>query len=267
MEEYLYDKTENYFERLTIRAQPWRDVWARVYAYSGERLFLFIDVVGSGLCQTSTVWGYIITDKDYLVPLTDHYSEAMNEYGGRKRKDYQKKVTKAWEEYDTKMNFEAVIYQNILEFCEKNDWKKERTAYYMIKEEKDKKRIQLSCFFLQRAFDTWEEYLDEEWEGIMELELKKEGTEYKVLSRRAIWKEEVETELETKLLWVTKSDLESVGYPSDEITEELRIEMGEKGWKRSLFHEKLEVYELFSVWHDKLEERKQKALEKDKSKK
>lgn len=121
MEEYLYDKTENYFERLTIRAQPWRDVWARVYAYSGERLFLFIDVVGSGLCQTSTVWGYIITDKDYLVPLTDHYSEAMNEYGGRKRKDYQKKVTKAWEEYDTKMNFEAVIYQNILEFCGKTD--------------------------------------------------------------------------------------------------------------------------------------------------
>ncbi len=121
VEEYLYDKTENYFERLTIRAQPWRDVWARVYAYSGERLFLFIDVVGSGLCQTSTVWGYIITDKDYLVPLTDHYSEAMNEYGGRKRKDYQKKVTKAWEEYDTKMNFEAVIYQNILEFCGKTD--------------------------------------------------------------------------------------------------------------------------------------------------
>ena len=101
----------------------------------------------------------------------------------------------------------------------------------------------------------------------MEQELKKEGTEYKVLSRRAIWKEEVETELETKLLWVTKSDLKGVGYPSDEITEELRIKMGERGWRKSLFQEKVEVYELFSVWHDKLEERKQKALEKDKSKK
>ena len=145
VEEYVFDKTGNYFETLVIRALPvtvWADAkqWRKIYAYTGERLFLFITVIGSGLCQAETTWGYIITGNDYLVPLTDGYSEEMNSYGGRKVDVYKEDLLEEWETYQAEKNYERAICHAILQDYIKQEEYLQVTHGFWLSKEEEKRR-------------------------------------------------------------------------------------------------------------------------------
>ncbi len=255
VEEYVFDKTGNYFETLVIRALPvtvWADEkqWRKIYAYTGERLFLFITVIGSGLCQAETTWGYIVTGNNYLVPLTDGYSEEMNSYGGRKKEVYKEPLLEAWEICQAERNYERAIYHAILQDNGEINWETEQCGYVVLKEEeKGEGELQVSLLFMKVQFNKREEEIGEKEEGVMELNLKKEGSEYKVSSYKIVYKEELDGRSEEDWIVEIKGLLKEEGYPSEEIQDKLWNSMGEIEQR---IREERE-YERFAAGHDKWE--------------
>ncbi len=259
VEEYVFDKTGNYFESLVIRALPvtvWADAkqWRKIYAYTGERLFIFINVIGSGLCQAETTWGYIITGNDYLVPLTDGYSEEMNSYGGRKVDVYKEDLLEERETYQAEKNYERAICHAILQDTGEMSWKTDQCGYVILKEEeKEEGEIQVSLLFTKGQFDETGECVGEEEEGVMELTLKKEGIEYEVGSCKIAYQEELDGQSEEDWLIEIKGLLKELGYPSEEIREELSYFRWKIGKRIRDEQSDQEKYERFAAGHDKWE--------------
>ena len=253
VEEYVFDKTGNYFETLVIRPQyAWADEnqWRKIYAYTGERLFLFITVIGSGLCQAGTAWGYIVTGNDYLVPLTDGYSEEMNTYGGRKKEIYQEPLSEAWKICQAERNYEKAIYHAILQDNGEINWETEQCGYVVLKEEeKGEGEFQVSLLFMKGQFNEREEEIGEKEEGVMELNLKKEGSKYEISSYKTAYKEELDGRSEEDWIVEMKGLLKEAGYPSEEIQDKV---WNSRGKIDQRIREERE-YERFAAGHDKWE--------------
>ncbi len=259
VEEYVFDKTGNYFESLVIRALPvtiWADEkqWRKIYAYTGERLFLFITVIGSGLCQAEASWGYIVTENNYLVPLTDNYSEEMNSYGGRKVDVYKEDLLEEWETYQAEKNYERAICHAILQDTGEINWENEQCGYVVLKEEeKGEGEVQVSLLFMKSQFDETGECVGEQKEGVMELTLKKEGTEYEIGSCKIAYEEELNRQPEEGWVVEIKGLLKEVGYPSEKIQEELLYSRGRIDQKIQDEQSDQKKYERFAAGHDKWE--------------
>ena len=220
VEEYLYDKTGNYFTNLTLRD---RNVakWERIYAYTGERLLIFMNVLGSGLCQATAAWGYIITEQGYLVPLTDRYHEAMNEYGGRKLNVLRQDILHTWETDREEKSLYYTISTSLMEFV-KEPGKEIYCSFVPVKkEEKEDSTIQVAVWFERKLCGEDGLPLKEGKEGILELVLKKKEQEYRVFSLLGYYLEERKdkkgwqsfvTEEEMKVIEQISKDSESEWY-------------------------------------------------------
>lgn len=250
VEEYLFDETGNYFDKLVIRDLNYESNSWILHAYTGERLILFIDVVGSGLCNTSNVWGFIIAEGDYLVPLTTLICPKMNAYGARKLDDYKKDIVAAREQFVLDRSFATAVVEGIMDFTgEKNEnWP--YCGYYVIEQEEDASgNVRAGLLFMKEFLSADEaDFARDERIGLLEVLLAKTEMEYTLLSYQAAYLEEGDGFPDGFSL-LTEEMLQETGYPAERLMEELRTSMGKVNHHADIYIQSRPVYERFRKNH------------------
>lgn len=229
VEEYIYDQTGNYFDRLVIGKVGRLEKHERLYAYTGERMVLFLRVRRTGKCAAYRDWSFIISDKNRLVPMTSSCCREMNEYGGKRLNTYKKDVTEIWETYTYNKNYQYAIGKSILEETGEPDMSKARWGFYPLEEkELHKDVIWLKGLFIRNLIDENEQYLDDERSGVIELKIKTDGMKCEVLEQRI------------------------VSEKNEDMYEELQSNMGEMNHMIFLDEQDQKEYEYFVVGQEKL---------------
>lgn len=97
--EYIFDKSNRGKKQLTINANYEMDMFKRVYAYSGEKMIVFIDDLDNPFIDNDC--SFIITPNNHLIPTSLYSSEEMNNWKLKKLDSLTQKIKQIFLESDT----------------------------------------------------------------------------------------------------------------------------------------------------------------------